>query len=160
MTANGPPAARIQRPSNPTNSTATNNKYTGDDWPEILRHVKSLQPACIVIANNSLDFTKTDIHSYEYPLLKATRAEKHHLPPADNKHPAEVCDKLGPGWFWSTKDSEAQLKSAEDVVAMVRLCNSRKANYLLNVAPDRSGLIPGYAVDRLRQIGRLLDAKE
>lgn len=136
-----------------------NNKYTGDDWPGILKHVKSLQPACIVIANNCLDFNKTDIHSYEYPLLKATRARNHHLPPEDNKHPAEVCDKLGPGWFWSTKDNEALLANAGDVAAMVKLCNSRRANYLLNVAPDRSGLIPGYVVERLRQIGSLLDEK-
>jgi alpha-L-fucosidase len=134
------------------------NKYTGDDWPGILRHIKSLQPACIVIANNSLDFNKTDIHSYEYPYLKATAAEAH-LPPEDNKHPAEVCDKLGPGWFWSTEDNESRLKSAADVAAMVRLCNNRRANYLLNVAPDRSGLIPTYAVERLRQAGRLLEGK-
>ena len=103
---------------------------------------------------------KGDIHSYEYPLLKATRAKNHHLPPEDNKHPAEVCDKLGPGWFWSTNDNESLLTSAADVAAMVRLCNNRRANYLLNVAPDRSGLIPAYAVECLRQIGRLLDEKE
>jgi hypothetical protein len=105
-----------------------NNNYTVNDWPDILRHMKSLQPSCIVIANNCLDSTKTDIHGYKYPLLKATRAEKHHLPPPDNKNPAEVCDK-------------------------------RRANCLANVAPDRSVLIPGYAVERLRQIGRLLEEK-
>ena len=136
-----------------------NNKYTVNDWPDILRHMKSLQPSCIVIANNCLDFTKTDIHSYEYPYLKATGA-KLHLPPEDNQNPAEVCDKPGPGWFWSTKDNESNMASAEDVAYMVKFCNGRRANYLLNVAPDRSGLIPGYAVEGLRQIGRLLEEKE
>jgi alpha-L-fucosidase len=38
------------------------------------------------------------------------------------------------------------------------VCNSRHANYLLNVAPDRSGLIPDWGVARLREIGQLRDA--
>lgn len=56
-----------------------------------------------------------------YLLLNATRAANHHLPPEDDKHPAEVCDKFGPGWFWSTEDNESRLKSAEDIAAMVGL---------------------------------------
>ncbi len=134
------------------------NSYTRDDWQEIKRHIKSLQPNCIVIANNSLDFRDTDIQSYEYPWLKVKRPAKA-LPPEDNDHPAEVCDKIGPGWFWSTRENNANLKTAEEVAAMVKLCNSRRANYLLNVAPDRSGLIPAYSVERLRQAGKLLRAK-
>jgi alpha-L-fucosidase len=134
------------------------NSYTRDDWQEIKRHIKSLQPNCIVIANNSLDFRDTDIQSYEYPWLKVKRPAKA-LPPEDNEHPSEVCDKIGPGWFWNTRENSANLKTAEEVAAMVNLCNSRRANYLLNVAPDRSGLIPAYSVERLLQAGKLLRAK-
>lgn len=134
-----------------------NNKYTGDAWPELLRHAKSLQPGCVVIANNSLDFANTDIHSYEYPYRKAVGMDPA-LPPGDNPHPAEVCDKLGPGWFWNTGDNPQNMMAAKEVVQMLRLCNSRRANYLLNVAPDRSGLIPDYSVRRLREIGELLGA--
>jgi len=130
------------------------NRYTRDDWLAIKRHINSLQPACLVIANNSLDFQNTDIHSYEYPYLKATGA-KTILPPAGNPHPAEVCDTIGAGWFWTSKETAAALKSADEVVAMLRLCNDRRANYLLNVAPDKTGLIPATAVERLRQIGKL-----
>jgi alpha-L-fucosidase len=130
------------------------NRYTGKDWPEIKRHVKSLQPGCVVIANNSLDFEETDIQSYENPWLKARRPDKT-LPPEDNAHPAEVCDNIGAGWFWTTRENETNLRSAEDVVKMLKLCNSRRANYLLNVAPDKSGLIPENTVERLRQIGAL-----
>jgi alpha-N-arabinofuranosidase len=134
------------------------NSYTRDDWLEIKRHIKSLQPNCIVIANNSLNFRDTDIHSYEYPWLKNARPARA-LPPEDNEHPAEVCDKIGPGWFWSTKENNANVKSAEEVMDMLKLCNSRRANYLLNVSPDRSGLIPDYSVKRLTQVGKLLAAK-
>lgn len=131
------------------------NRYTRDDWRGIKQHVKSLQPQCLVIANNSLDFKDTDIKSYEYPWLKTKRPNQA-LPPEGNKHPAEVCDKIGQGWFWTTKENLANQKTAEEVVAMLKLCNSRRGNYLLNVAPDRSGLIPAYSVTRLRQIGKLL----
>jgi alpha-L-fucosidase len=134
------------------------NKYTGKDWPEIKQHVHALQPACLVVANNSVNDRDTDVHSYEYPWRKVRDPAKA-LPPEDNTSPAEVCDKLGPGWFWSTRETPDTLRSAEDVAKMLRLCNGRRANYLLNVSPDRSGLIPDYAVERLREIGKALTAE-
>ncbi|PXA04858.1 hypothetical protein DDZ13_02525 [Coraliomargarita sinensis] len=68
---------------------------------------------------------------------------------------AEVCDKLTPVWFW-TPDRKWQPKDAPEVVDMLRLCNSRKTNYLLNVAPDRSGRILEDSVTRLKEIDSLL----
>lgn len=124
-----------------------NNKYTRDDWREIKQYIKSLQPKCLVIANNSVNFEETDIYSYEYPWSNK-------LPPKDNVNPAEVCDKMGSSWFW--KNGSNKLKTVGDIVSMLELCNSRRANYLLNVAPDTSGLIPEDAVKQLREIGRLL----
>lgn len=131
------------------------NPYTGKDWQEIKAHVKSLQPACIVIANNSLDDQQTDIHSYEYPWLVAKKRKKT-LPSEDNKSAAEVCDIMGPAWFWKSKENSSNLKPAEELARMLKLCNDRKANYLLNVAPDRSGLIPDYTVERLKEVGKLI----
>ena len=138
------------------------NRYTRDDWHQIKQHVKSHQPNCIVIANNSHDFQETDIHGYEYPWLTGRRPAKDRakaLPPVGNEHPTEVCDKIGPTWFWNTRENNANIKTAEEVVAMLKLCNSRRAYYLLIVAPDRSGLIPAYSVERLRKVGELLGAK-
>ena len=67
----------------------------------------------------------------------------------------EVCDKIGPGWFWTSEENDSNRKTAEEVVAMLKLCTGRRANYLLNVAPDKSGLIPASTVARLREIGKL-----
>jgi len=133
------------------------NRYTATAWREFRQQVKSLQPACLVIANNCLNDSDTDIHSYEYPWLKSAHPERA-LPPEGNEHPAEVCDKLGPGWFWSTRENQTNVQSAEQVVKMLKLCNRRRANYLLNVEPNKSGLIPDYSVERLRQVGELLAA--
>jgi alpha-L-fucosidase len=130
------------------------NKYTAADWLEIKQHIKTLQPDCLVIANNSLNFKKTDIHSYEYPFLKAKKA-KILLPPEGNTHPAEVCDVIAPGWFWESGEKSSNLKPAEDLVAMLELCKRRRANYLLNVGPDQTGRLPAPTVEKLREIGRL-----
>ena len=45
-------------------------KFTLDQWYDIKAHIKTLQPNCLVIANNSHDYKETDIHSYEYPIYK------------------------------------------------------------------------------------------
>lgn len=129
------------------------NRYTGKDWRAIKDHVKSVQPDCLVIANNSLDYEDTDLHSYEHGWLLARGRPA--LPPEGNVNPSEVCDNIGNGWFWTSKARAENMDRAEEVVRMLELCNSRRANYLLNVAPDRSGLIPDWGVARLREIGTL-----
>jgi alpha-L-fucosidase len=124
---------------------------TREHWQDIMSHVKSLQPDCLVIANNSLNFKTTDIHSFEYPYHILYNPEKA-LPPEANTHAAEVSDILGPAWFWKERENESNLKSAADIVKVLKVCNSRRANYLLNVAPDRSGLIPAHSVKRLKEV--------
>ncbi len=129
------------------------NKYTRARWPEIRAHVKSLQPRCLVLANNAHDLRATDVLSYEYPWQQT-------LPAPDNASPAEVCDTIQTGarWFWREVTQPSDLRSAEDVVARLRLCNARNANYLLDVPPDPDGLISGPQLQRLREIGTLLRA--
>jgi alpha-L-fucosidase len=43
---------------------------------------------------------------------------------------------------------------------MLKVCNARQANYLLNVPPDRTGRIPDFLVKRLEEIGKLRQAQE
>ncbi len=124
-----------------------------EDWPGVMEHVRSLQPGCIIIANNSRDFAETDIHSFEYPWLLAKGLDP--LPSVENAIASEVCDKMESSWFWKS-DGSWEIKEAREVVKMLRLSNARNTNYLLNVAPDRSGLIPVASVERLEEIGKIL----
>lgn len=127
--------------------------HTGRRWSEIKAHINSLQPNCLVIANNSHDFRQTDIYSYELPLYKGGKG----LPVAENKSSSEVCDCICYGWFWEKAQEEMKtLHNAADIVASVHKWNSRKANYLLNVPPDITGRIPEYSVKRLQEVGKLL----
>ena len=130
------------------------NPYTGEQWPEIFKYIRSLQPNCIIVGNNSPDLRDSDVLGYEFPWQKK-------LPPENNALPAEVCDTIQTGarWFWREAKQPSDLQSAREVVDRLKLCNARNANYLLNVPPDRDGLISGPQLERLREIGALLRAE-
>ena len=134
-----------------------NNKYTRAQWGEIKAHVHALQPDCLVLANNSTDFKQTDIYSYEYPWLKDKKLNA--LPAENNTNAAEICDCITPGaWYWQPKITEKSMTSAAKVVDMLKLCNGRQANYLLNVPPDRTGRIPDWLVRRLGEIDQVWES--
>lgn len=132
------------------------NKYTYSAWPEIRKHIKTIQPNCLVIGNNGTSFKESDILSYEYPWLQIKRPDMA-LPPEDNSDPSEVCDEIGPGWFWIAAENADNLKTAEEIVHMLNISNNRSANYLLNIAPDTSGLIPAHTVRRLEEFRVLMN---
>ncbi len=124
------------------------NKYTAAQWPEIRAYLKSLQPHCLVLGNNARSLDESDVLGIEFP-WKTT------LPPAGNARPTEVCDTIQTGarWFWREATRPSDLQTAGEVVARLRACNARSTNYLLDVPPDRDGLISGPQLARLREIG-------
>lgn len=127
------------------------NKYTGDRWSEIQAYVRELQPRCILLANNAQNLKDSDVIGYEFPW----RGE---LPPAGNTLPSEVCDVIQTGqrWFWTPVKQPSDLQSAEQILKTLTACIERNANYLLDVPPDRDGLISGPHLERLREVGALL----
>jgi alpha-L-fucosidase len=129
------------------------NKYTRAQWPEIRGYLKSLQPHCLVLGNNAHSLDESDVVSIEFPWRTT-------LPRADNALPAEVCDTIQTDarWFWREVKKPDDLQSAEVLVARLRACNERGANYLLNVPPGPDGLISGPQLQRLREVGALLSA--
>jgi alpha-L-fucosidase len=128
-------------------------KFSLEQWYDIKAHIRKIQPNCLVIANNSHDFRETDVHSFEYPIYKNESG----YPPEGNTIPSEVCDTIvsSGNWFWQP-DQEPYIRSAEEIVTVLRKCNERRANYLLDVGPDRSGRIPDAFAKRLGEIGMSL----
>ena len=126
------------------------NKYTGSRWQEIKAHIHSLQPDCVLDANNANSLEDSDVLSFEFP-WKPDR-----LPPERNQVASEICDTIQKKrWFWGPMKPE-DVQSAEEMVRMLRLSNERRANYLLNVPPDKDGLISGVHLERMKEIGRRL----
>jgi len=130
------------------------NKYTFPSWNEIRAHVKQLQPRCLVIGNNAHNLGESDVYSCELPW------DPKGLPPEGNKIPAEVCDKISRTWFWNTADAPEHVKTAQQILDLRKLSNKRSANYLLNVPPDRNGLISGIHLERMWELAASVSAQK
>ncbi len=70
-------------------------------------------------------------------------------PAQDYYLPGEVCDPIGYDWFWNARDS---LRSDMELLGMRLICRERKTNLLLDVPPDRHGLIPEQTVQALMRL--------
>ena len=68
--------------------------------------------------------------------------------------PAEVCDPIGKEWFY--KESDVPRSDAE-LLGMFLICRSRGANLLLDVPPDKHGLIPQKYIDALQRLKQNID---
>ena len=144
--------------------------------------IAELQPNAVVMMNHSfgdgseLNYDKvwpTDLmaierwlphshHGYEpwhaishgTKLIPGEVAGKHQYipdPPQDYYIPGEVCDPIGYEWFFQENDG---LRSVEELLGMRLLCRERHVNLLLDVPPDRRGLIPEPTVERLIELRR------
>ena len=123
-------------------------------WSRIKAHMHSLQPNCLVVANNASNLNMSDILGYEYPFSLE-------LPAVDNPGPTEVCDKLNQGWFANPNSPTVPIRSVDYIVnKMLRPLNDRNANLLLNCAPEKTGLLHPETVAVLEEIGRVWDPNE
>ncbi|MDR1809914.1 MAG: alpha-L-fucosidase [Prevotella sp.] len=67
----------------------------------------------------------------------------------------ETCMNIGSSWGY--KSWENSWKSSKTLVRTLAAIAARGGNYLLNVGPDATGLIPPEAVARLKDIGRWMN---
>jgi alpha-L-fucosidase len=73
-----------------------------------------------------------------------------------NKLPALSCYLIQDTWFWKENFPNKPVKSPEDIVTKSLIpLNKAYCNFLLNVAPNRDGLIDDNALAALKEIGKL-----
>ncbi|MBI5767903.1 MAG: alpha-L-fucosidase [Verrucomicrobia bacterium] len=68
--------------------------------------------------------------------------------------PGEVCDPIGSDWFYTERD---QPRSDAELLGMYLTSTSRGANLLLDVGPDKHGLIPERYATALTRLHRNID---
>ena len=71
--------------------------------------------------------------------------------------PGEVCDSIAPirqDWFWLPDD---QPRPMDQLIKQFHWCRTGGANYLLNVPPDRRGVIPQSFVAALQELRKLMN---
>jgi alpha-L-fucosidase len=132
------------------------SRISYDDIPfeEIYTLVKTLQPNCLLMDLNSAKYPPdalfyTDIKSYE-------QGAGQHVSTTANRLPALSCLPLNSAWFWKTDFPTTAVKDPkmlvnDDIIPYNKIYD----NFILNVAPNRDGLIDDNALAALVQIGHL-----
>lgn len=125
----------------------------------LYHHVASLQPQTIIMMNSGIsDGTQYDVdYSWPSDLIALER----NVPPHTGHQrwreiegrkyymPGEVCDSISKNWFWV---ADEQLRSDKALLKQHLTCRSTGVNYLLNVPPDRHGLIPNESIAALTRL--------
>jgi len=132
---------------------------------ELYDRIAQLQPQAVIMMNNGIG------DGSSYPVAKAWPADivaiERFLPNSHTGHvkwrqiegqryylPGEVCDPIGREWFHVDAD---QPRSDAELLGMYLVSISRGTNFLLDVGPDRHGLIPDRYVKALQRLRRNLD---
>jgi alpha-L-fucosidase len=127
--------------------------YEEMPFPEIHRHVKQLQPNCLMSDYNQGRYPApalyyTDVKQYEQHAGQTI--------PAGSEVPSQSATTLQSDWFWKLDYPAQELRSAKQIVDEWLIpFNVHHCNLILNVAPNREGRFDQNAVDRLAEIGQL-----
>jgi len=127
--------------------------YNEIPFEDVYRLVKSLQPNCLVMDLNASKYPVTalfysDIKSYEQNAGESLDREGNHLA-------SMACLPVNKQWFWKADFPSSPVKSAETIVESNLIpLNLAYCNFILNVAPNREGLIDDNALALLKEIGQ------
>ena len=128
--------------------------YEDVPFEEIYNYIKSLQPNCLIAEHNAGKYPDselfyTDIKHYEQNAGQLISKETNNLPAASG-YP------INANWFWKESFPTDSVKSAESLVYnnLIPL-NEAHCNFILNVAPNRDGLIDDNVVAEFKKIGKL-----
>eukprot|EP01037_Dinobryon_pediforme_P016256 gene16256-16435_t len=132
------------------------SRISYDDIPfeDIYLLVKKLQPNCVLMDLNGAKYPAeglfySDIKTYEMGAGQRISKESNHMP-------ALACLPIQQNWFWKLDFPD---KPVKDPVKMVNETliplNNADCNFILNVAPNRDGLIDDNALAALKKIGEI-----
>lgn len=154
----------------------TIDKRTYYEWPKTWEMVRSLQPDAVVfsdvgpdirwVGNESGFANETCWATYDPVGEKGdeaapgyTRYKEGGTGHRNGKHwlPAECDVSIRPGWFWHEKEND-RVKSPRQLMDLYYKSVGRGGSFLLNVPPDRRGLLHDNDVASLKGFGDTLRA--
>lgn len=117
--------------------------------------IHSIQPGCLVANNHHCNVLPgEDIQIFERDVPGENTAGYSEQEIASL--PKETCQTMNGMWGYKVRDTN--YKSVDELIHLLVKCAGMGANLLLNVGPRPDGCFPEQSVERLRQMGRWLDA--
>jgi alpha-L-fucosidase len=127
--------------------------YEEVPFNEIYRHVKRLQPNCLICDLNASQYPPGGLY---YSDVKAFEQNAGQKVPDRSTVPTLSCATLTKDWFWKQRDADRDLKAAATVVnEWLEPLNGRHCNLILNAPPTREGRLAPNVVRRLEEIGNI-----
>jgi alpha-L-fucosidase len=152
------------------------DKRTYYDWPRTWNMVRSLQPDAVIFSDVGPDIRWVGNESgYAGETCWATydpvgedggaaapgyvREKEGETGHRHGSHwmPAECDVSIRAGWFWRAEENP-QVKTPAQLVDLYYKSTGRGASLLLNVPPDRRGLLHENDVESLRRFGEIIQA--
>ncbi|RYY21738.1 MAG: glycoside hydrolase family 29 [Chitinophagaceae bacterium] len=155
-----------------TNETRKINSATYYDWPKTLETVRAIQPDVLFFSDAGPDIRwvgnergtagTTNWNTITTDTLHAGKPNIEKLlntGSEDGKSwvPAEVDVSIRPGWFYHAKE-DSLVKSPEKLFDIYLTSVGRGSNLLLNLPPDRRGLIHENDIRALQGFKKIKDA--
>lgn len=125
----------------------------------LYEHIASLQPDTVVMMNSGISAQDTYDIEYAWPsdLIALERSlpggagfnKWRQIEGKEYYMPGEVSDPIGKEWFWVEGDMP---RSDDSLARQFADCKARGVSLLLDVPPDRHGLIPDYSIKALNRL--------
>jgi len=128
--------------------------YDQVPFEDIYTLIKTLQPDCLVMDLNGAKYPAeglyyTDIKTYEMGAGQRMNKESKLMP-------SLACLPINTSWFWKTGFPTVPVRKPQEIVDnLIKPLNAASCNFILNVAPNRDGLIDENAIASLKEVGRL-----
>ena len=128
--------------------------YDEVPFEDIYTLIKTLQPDCLVMDLNGAKYPAeglyyTDIKTYEMGAGQRMNKEGKLMP-------SLACLPINTSWFWKTDFPTASVRKPQEIVDnLIIPLNAASCNFILNVAPNRDGLIDENAILALKEVGKI-----
>jgi alpha-L-fucosidase len=136
------------------NGEGPNGRRQNYDWPVFLATVRKLQPKAVIFSDAGPDVRWVGNERGEAPLTVWSTIDRHRYEPGtplsdelgegtrfgEDWVPAECDVSIRPGWFYRQSE-DTQVKSPARLLDIYEKSVGRNCTLLLNVPPDRRGLV-------------------
>jgi alpha-L-fucosidase len=154
------------------NGEGPNGKRQVYDWPLFVSTVRRLQPSAVIFSDAGPDVRWVGNERGEggstswafieraryFPGTELSRELTEGFRDAPDWVPPECDVSIRPGWFYRASE-DSRVRTARDLVALYEGAVGRNCQLLLNVPPDRRGLIAEIDVESMLGMRRLLNER-